>query len=91
MKRKTRHTFLEKETGVILDSYVIMDEDDQLLPQVGDTIGRHDRPWIVAEIIPETPVLDDPDHPEAAVEIVCEPVKAEGNGGERTAAPAPDV
>jgi hypothetical protein len=91
VKRKTRHTFIEKETGAILDSYTLMDEDDQLVPQVGDTIEQHDQPWTVAEIIPVTPELDDPDQPEAAVEILCEQVNAEGNGGERTAAPAPGV
>jgi hypothetical protein len=32
-----------------------------------------------------TPDVDDPDHPEAAVEIVCEPAKAKNTDGE----PAP--
>jgi hypothetical protein len=86
VKRKTRHTFLEKETGAILDSYSIMDEENQLLPQVGETIERHGEPWTVAAILPVTPALDDPDHPEAAVEIVCEPAKAKTSDGE----PAPD-
>jgi hypothetical protein len=85
VKRKTRHTFLEQETGAILDSYALLDEEDQLLPQVGDTITRHDQPWTVVAIRPVTPALDDPDHPEAAVEIVCEPGKAKENDGERTA------
>ena len=39
MRRKIRHTFLEKNTRAVLDSYSIRDEDDQLLPQVGDTVG----------------------------------------------------
>jgi hypothetical protein len=86
MKRKIRHTFIEKNTGAVLDSYSIRDEDDQLLPQVGDTIEHHGQPWTIADIIRVTPDSEDPDHPEAAVEIVCEQVKAKGNGGE----PAPD-
>jgi hypothetical protein len=86
MRRKIRHTFIEKNTGAVLDSYSIRDEDDQLLPQVGDTIEHHGQPWTIADIIPVTPDLEDPDHPEAAVEIVCEQGKAKGNGGE----PAPD-
>jgi len=87
MKRKIRHTFIEKETRAVLDSYSIRDEDDQLLPQVGDTIEHHGQPWTIAEIIPVTPDLDDPDHPEAAVEIVCEPAKAKKTDGE----PASDL
>jgi hypothetical protein len=91
VKHKTRHTFIEKETGVILDSYTLRDEDDQLVPQVGETIERHDQPWTVTAIFPVPPDPADPDHPEAAVEIVCEQVKAEGNRGELPVAPAPSV
>ena len=86
MKRKIRHTFIEKDTGVILDSYSIMDDDDQLLPQVGETIERHGELRTVADIIAVPPALDDPDHPEAAVEIVCEQANAKKPNGE----PVPD-
>jgi hypothetical protein len=93
VKRKTRHTFIEKATGAILDSYSISlrDEDDQLVPQVGDTIERYDQIWTITAMSPVAPDLEDPDHPEAAVEIVCEHVKAEGNGGKPTVPPAPGV
>ena len=82
MKRKIRHTFLEKDTRAVLDSYSLRDEDDQLLPQVGDTIEHHGQSWIIAEILPVTPDVDDPDHPEAAVEIVCTRAKVKKNDGE---------
>ena len=91
MKRKIRHTFIEKDTGVILDSYSIMDDDDQLLPQVGETIERHGELRTVADIIPVTPALDDPDHPEAAVEILCAQATAQKLDGELTPVPAPST
>jgi hypothetical protein len=91
VKREIRHTFPEKKTGVILDSSAILDEDNPPLPQNEDTIARHDQPWTVAEIIPVCPALVDPAHPETAVEIRCEQVKAERSEGERTVAPAPGV
>jgi hypothetical protein len=31
-------------------------EDDQLLPQVGDTIEHHGQPWTIAEIIRSVPL-----------------------------------
>jgi len=85
VKRKIRHTFIEKDTRAVLDSYTLRDEDDQLLPQVGDTVEHHGQSWTIAAILPVTPDLDDPDHPEAAVEIVCEPAKGKKADGE----PAP--
>ena len=63
----------------------IRDEDDQLLPQVGDTIEHRGQPWIIVDILPVTPDIDDPDHPEAAVDIVCEQGKAKE--GARTTVP----
>ena len=86
MTRKRRHTFLEKATRAVLDSYTLRDEDDQLLPQVGDTIEHHGRRWTIAEILPVTPDVEDPDHPEAAVEMVCEPATAKNTDGEPTPA-----
>jgi hypothetical protein len=87
MRRKIRHTFLEKHTRVVLDSYSLRDEDNQLLPQVGDAIEHHGQLWTIAEILPVTPDVDDPDHAEAAVEIVCERATAKKKDGE----PAPDL
>jgi hypothetical protein len=54
---------------------------------VGDTIEHHGQLWTIAEILPVTPDVEDPDHPEAAVEMVCEPAKGKKTDG----TPAPDL